>query len=58
MRDPKPLDFFLLTLLALIWSSAFLILKLLIIFKEQLTMAVFITLPEPKEPPQKPDVRL
>ena len=28
MRDPKPLDFFLLTLLALIWSSAFFNIKI------------------------------
>ena len=28
MREPKPLDFFLLTLLALIWSSAFFNIKI------------------------------
>jgi len=28
MRDPRPLDFFLLTLLALIWSSAFFNIKI------------------------------
>ena len=28
MRDPKPLDFFLLTLLALIWASAFFNIKI------------------------------
>ena len=28
MRNPKPLDFFLLTLLALIWSSAFFNIKI------------------------------
>jgi len=39
MRDPKPLDFFLLTLLALIWSSAFFNIKIATYSYEPVTIA-------------------
>ena len=41
MRDPKPLDFFLLTLLALIWSSAFFNIKIATYSYGPLSIAFF-----------------